>query len=194
MKNRHTHNPAAPEPTEAGEHPRRRGPHGSPRGGLHDGRHGGPRRHGRPFDYGELRLLILALIADQPRHGYELIKLIEDRFAGSYSPSPGVIYPILAWLDDVGYATVEPAPSGRKTYRLTGEGAAFLKENRQAVDDLLARTGASGRGDLPAPVLRGMENLKLALRLRLRRGPVDEDAARTIAAALDAAAQGVERS
>lgn len=63
-----------------------------------------------PSIMASLRLLILALIADQPRHGYELIKAIEERLGGSYSPSPGVIYPILSWLDDVGYATVEPAP------------------------------------------------------------------------------------
>ena len=158
-------------------------------------RHGrGPRRHGRPFDYGELRLLVLALIADTPRHGYELIKEIEDRFAGAYSPSPGVIYPTLAWADDLGYAAIEPAASGRKTYRITETGAAFLAENRALVDDILARSGEGGRGQIPPQVLRAMENVKLALRLRLRRGPVDDAMADNIAAALDAAARSVEQS
>src|ERR1700759_1689517 len=65
------------------------------------------RREGRPFDYGELRLLALAMIAEQPRHGYELMKAIEERMGGTYSPSPGVIYPTLSWLEDMGYAAVE---------------------------------------------------------------------------------------
>jgi DNA-binding PadR family transcriptional regulator len=148
------------------------------------------------FDYGELRLLILAMIAEQPRHGYELIKVIEERFGGSYTPSPGVIYPTLSWLDDMGYAVVE-GEAGRKLYRITVEGEAFLTANRAAVDELLARLGpdnANGTTNVPAPLVRAMENLKLALRLRLRRGPIDQAAAESIAAALDAAAQTVERT
>jgi DNA-binding PadR family transcriptional regulator len=148
------------------------------------------------FDYGELRLLLLAMIAERPRHGYELIKAIEERFGGSYSPSPGVIYPTLSWLDDMGYARIEAEEAGRKRYRITAEGEAFLVANRAAADELLARAGEAGRGadHVPAPVVRAMENLKLAMRLRLRRGPVDQASAETIAAALDAAAQTVERS
>jgi len=167
--------------------------------GHHDHHHGhrsGGRRSGRMFDYGELRLLALAMIGDQPRHGYELIKAIEERTGGSYSPSPGVMYPTLAWLEDMGYAAVETEPSGRKRYRITAEGEAFLTANRAAAEALFARIG-SGEGSpdgVPAPVLRGMENLKLALRLRLRRGAIDPAAADAIAAALDAAAVAVERS
>ncbi|WP_246191395.1 PadR family transcriptional regulator [Aureimonas leprariae] len=158
-------------------------------------RHGG--RGGRLFDYGELRLLILALLAEQPRHGYELIKAIEERLSGSYSPSPGVIYPTLAWAEDMGYAVADPEGGGRKTYRLTPEGEAFLAANRAAADELLSRGGMGGPGgrpDLPAPVLRAMENLKLALRLRLREGALTAGQVEAIAAALDAAAQAVERS
>ncbi len=137
------------------------------------------------------------MIAEQPRHGYELMKAIEERMSGSYSPSPGVIYPTLSWLEDMGFAAVETEDAGRKRYRLTAEGEAFLTANRPAVDALFARLG-SGSSVAPdgvmAPVLRGMENLKLALRLRFRQGPLDRDVAQTIAAALDAAAQAVERS
>ncbi len=161
----------------------------------HHGRHRG--RGGRLFDYGELRLLLLAMIAERARHGYELIKAIEERMGGSYSPSPGVIYPTLAWLDDMGYTALDAEEAGRKRYRITPEGEAFLVANRAAADDLLARTGPSGPGGadpVPAPVVRAMENLKLAVRLRLRRGPLDRTAAESIAAALDAAAQTVERS
>src|SRR5271169_6179913 len=83
----------------------------------HRKQHGRHRRHGaRPFDYGELRLLVLAMIAEQPRHGYEIIKLIEERFGGSYTPSPGVIYPTLSWLEDMGYTTVEATDTSRKRY------------------------------------------------------------------------------
>ena len=163
----------------------------------HRGHRRGGRHGGRLFDYGELRLLLLAMIAERPRHGYELIKAIEDRLGGSYSPSPGVIYPTLAWLDDMGYATIEVEEPGRKRYRITSEGEAFLAANRAAVDNLVARFGAGepeGRPSVPAPVLRAMENLKLAMRLRLQRGALDREAAEAVAAALDAAAQSVEKS
>src|SRR5262245_43980001 len=89
-------------------------------GGRHRHHHGG-RRSGRLFDYGELRLLLLAMIAGRPRHGYELIKAIEERFGGSYTPSPGVIYPTLSWLDDMGYVAIEAEEAGRKRYRITSE-------------------------------------------------------------------------
>ena len=137
------------------------------------------------------------MIAEEPKHGYELMKAVEERMSGSYSPSPGVIYPTLAWLEDMGYAAVEPEGGSRKRYRITPEGEAFLTANRASIDALYARLGAAGAtapDGMSAPVLRGMENLKLALRLRLRRGPLDPDAAQSIAAALDTAAQAVERS
>jgi len=138
------------------------------------------------------------MIAEQPRHGYELMRAIEERMGGSYSPSPGVIYPTLSWLEDMGYARVE-AEGGRKSYAISEEGKAFLTANRAAIDEVQSRMGAghnNGRHErVPAPVIRGMENLKLALRLRLRCGPVDAAAAaKQIATALDAAAQSVERS
>ena len=156
----------------------------------HRGRHGG-----RLFDYGELRLVALAMIAEQPRHGYELMKAIEDRMAGSYTPSPGVIYPTLAWLEDMSYAAGE-TEGGRKRYFITAEGTAFIEANRAAIDALFARIGAlgaEGPSHVPAPVIRAMENLKLALRLRLKRGPLDQAAAESIAAALDGAATIVEK-
>lgn len=136
------------------------------------------------------------MIAERPRHGYELIKEIGERFAGAYSPSPGVIYPTLAWLDDVGYAAIEPEAGGRKLYSVTPEGKAFLVVNRAAADELLSRAG-SGSPDqdaLPVSVVHAMKTLKLALRVRLRNGPIDQATADTIAEALDAAARTVEQS
>lgn len=158
---------------------------------------GGGRRHGRPFDYGELRLVVLAMIAEAPRHGYELMKSVEERMGGSYSPSPGVIYPTLSWLEDSGYVTAEPAEQGRKRYRITPEGEAFRAANQAAIDTILARIDQSGDGErrgAPPAIVRATENLKLALRLRLQRGAIEPATAETIAAALDAAAQAIERS
>lgn len=142
-------------------------------------------------------MLVLAMIAEQPRHGYELMKGIEERMGGSYTPSPGVIYPTLSWLEDMGYIAADTAEAGRKQYKVTAEGEAHLAAHKAAVDELLARIAgtrdAAGEG-VTAPVMRGMENLKTALKLRMRRGLLDQAAAQTIAAALDAAAQVVERS
>ncbi|NSZ60031.1 PadR family transcriptional regulator (plasmid) [Agrobacterium tumefaciens] len=165
----------------------------------HQGKHRRHGRHGgrRLFDYGELRLLLLAMIAERPRHGYELIKEIEERFGGAYSPSPGVIYPTLSWLDDMGYAAIEPEASGRKLYRITSEGEAFLVANRTAADELLSRMAAAAeRAEEPLPemVADAIRTFKLALRLRLKRGSLDDEAAGKIAAALLQAAQTVEQS
>ncbi|MGE4432187.1 MAG: PadR family transcriptional regulator [Sphingobium sp.] len=154
------------------------------------------RRGKRLFDHGELRVLLLAMIAEQPRHGYELIKAIEERMGGSYSPSPGVIYPTLAWLDDMGYVRIDAEEGNRKRYRIEAEGKAFLTANRTAAENLLSRAGRGGpqgRDAAPASLIRAMENLKLALRLRLRGGPVDPDIADRMAAAIDEAARTVER-
>lgn len=158
------------------------------------GRHRGEGHRGRLFDYGELRLLVLAMIAEHPRHGYELIKAIEERFNGSYTPSPGVIYPTLSWLDDMGYAAVDTEGTSRKSYRITEEGEAFLAANRAAADQLLTRVNIDGPREAPAPLVRAMENLKLALRLRLKGGSLDQGTIQSLAAVLDEAAQKVERS
>ena len=142
-----------------------------------------------------MRLLILALIADGPSHGYELIKTIEDRFAGAYSPSPGVIYPTLSWLEDMGYAEIDAQEGGRKLYRITKDGADFLKLKKTEAESLFARTGQQGGppAHAPAQVVRAMENLKTALRLRLRDGQFEEETVEAIAAAIDAAAREVEK-
>ncbi len=160
------------------------------------GSRGGGRRSSRVFDHGELRYVVLALIAEKPRHGYEIIKAIEDRLAGTYSPSPGVIYPTLTMLDELGHATVAES-DGKKLYAITGDGAAYLAANRATLDAALARMDGirAAHGDGPPPgIIRATENLKLALRLRQSRGPLTEEQARAIAAALDAAALAIERS
>jgi DNA-binding PadR family transcriptional regulator len=100
-------------------------------------------RVGRMLAQGDLKLLALALIAEQPRHGYELIKLIEDKTRGAYSPSPGVVYPTLTFLEEACYVTAE-AEGAKKRYTITEEGRAYLEENRDIADMVLARLAAIG--------------------------------------------------
>src|ERR1700753_2194328 len=102
------------------------------------GRHRHGRRPGRLFDHGELRLVVLALIAERPRHGYEIIKEIEDRVAGTYSPSPGVIYPTLTMLEELGHTTVAES-DGKELYTITAEGTAYIDANKAALDQALRR-------------------------------------------------------
>lgn len=165
-------------------------------GGHRHGRHGHGGRRGRLLDYGELRTVVLALIAEKPRHGYELIKAIEERSAGSYIPSPGVIYPTLTLLEELGHATVVEG-GGKKLYTITPDGEAWLAEHRAAANAALARidgVGADKSAGRTPELVRATENLKLALRLRLERGKVGEAEIQAIAAALDAAALAIERS
>ena len=162
-------------------------------GGHH--RHGGGRRGRRFFDHGDLRLVVLKLIADKPRYGYDLIKAIEEAAAGQYSPSPGVVYPTLTLLEELGYIAVSASEGPKRLFAITPVGTAFLATNQGAVDALFARMADAKaiHGDGPPPqIIRAMENLKLALRLRLSRGRPGEDEIKAMAAAIDAAAGAVE--
>ena len=107
--------------------------HGRGRHGMGFAGHMG-RRAERVFDQGDLRFVILKLISEQPRHGYEIIKAIEEKVGGAYSPSPGVIYPTLTLLEELGYVTVEAAEGGKKLYRVTEAGEAELEEKKAVVD------------------------------------------------------------
>src|SRR6266550_508074 len=102
-------------------------------------------RLGRFFDHGDLRYVLLHLIAEKPRHGYELIKAIEEQFGGAYSPSPGVVYPTLTLLEELGYVTVSTGDGAKKLHEITAEGRAFLDANRRAVDALFARMVETSR-------------------------------------------------
>lgn len=121
-------------------------------------RHGGGGRHGmrgemggggdmmragRMLAQGDLRLLALALIAEQPRHGYEIIKVLEDKTEGWYAPSPGIVYPTLTYLEEAGYVTAQ-ADGAKRLYSITAEGRAYLEENRAFVDAVLERLAAVG--------------------------------------------------
>jgi DNA-binding PadR family transcriptional regulator len=193
---RFAHGEGGAEAEERGRHGRHRGGHRGGPGHPLFGEGGGGGR-GRVFDQGELRFVLLALIADAPRHGYEIIKAIEDRVGGSYSPSPGVIYPTLTLINELGFATVSESGGGRKLYTITEEGRANLAENKPQVDAVFARmerASASTAGERSPQVVRAMENMKMALRLRLSRGPLGEEEAQAIADALDAAARAIEKT
>lgn len=139
---------------------------------LHEvtGARAGRRR--RVFDYGELRLLLLAMIAKQPSHGYELIHEIKTHFDGLYKPSPGVIYPALTWLYDRSYTHIELEKGGRKRYSITPEGDAFLRANQGGIDKLMARKPPKGKGKSPEMIVDAMAHLKNALSLRIKCDPV----------------------
>ena len=100
-------------------------------------------RAGRMLATGDLRLIALALIAEQPRHGYEIIKVLEEKTSGWYSPSPGIVYPTLTYLEEAGYVTAQ-AEGSKKPYTITDEGRAYLDQNRDFVDAVLERLAAIG--------------------------------------------------
>jgi DNA-binding PadR family transcriptional regulator len=157
----------------------------------------GAMRLGRMFAQGDLRLVILDLLAEKPRHGYEIIKAIEERLGGMYSPSPGVVYPTLTLLEELGYASITAMEGGKKLYTITEAGTAFLESNRVAVDAVLARMDAIHRtyGGGPAPeILRAMHNLQLALSVRLGKGPLTDEQIRKITEIVDAAATEIGHS
>jgi DNA-binding PadR family transcriptional regulator len=112
-------------------------------GGRHGMGGGEMMRAGRMLAQGDLRLIALALVAEQPRYGYEIIKLLEDKTAGWYSPSPGIVYPTLTYLEEAGYVTVQ-AEGAKKLYTITDEGRAYLEQNRSFVDAVLERLAAIG--------------------------------------------------
>jgi DNA-binding PadR family transcriptional regulator len=150
----------------------------------------------RVFEHGDLRLVIMALLSEKPRYGYEIIKALEEWVGGGYSPSPGVVYPTLTLLEEVGHATVSDEHGGRRLYTLSTDGRAFLEVNRKTVDAIFARidgASASRRGP-PTSVLRAMENLGHALRQRLKGRTIGDEHLRVITAALEAATKAVEES
>jgi DNA-binding PadR family transcriptional regulator len=95
-------------------------------------------RMGRKLASGDLQLLVLALLAEKPRHGYEIIRALEEKSKGFYTPSPGMVYPALTYLEEIGYATVE-ADGARKLYNITPSGHAELEKNRAVVDSMFAQ-------------------------------------------------------
>ena len=165
-------------------------------GGGGGGRGGRGRGRRRLFEAGELRLVLLKLIADQPRHGYDLIRAIEEMTHGDYAPSPGVVYPTLTMLQDMGLVEETKADGSRKVFAATAEGRAHLEEKEEEIEGLFERLEALGTDQRKAggaPIKRSVANLLSALWHRVTRGETDEQTLHDIAAILDEAAQKIER-
>ena len=159
----------------------------------HGGRGGGRRRM---FDGSELRLVLLKLIEESPRHGYDLIREIEERTGGAYAPSPGVVYPTLTMLEDMGLIEEQKTEGAKKQFAITAAGTAHLAERAEEVEALFARLGelASMRERTDgAPIRRAMGNLRAVLQHRLTASDVDSGTLHDVAAILDEAAQKIER-
>ena len=172
-------------------HRRRYGGHGFGRYGRGGGEMGPEDlRAGRMLAQGDLRLIALTLIAEEPRHGYEIIKLVEEKTADWYSPSPGIIYPTLTYLEEAGYVTAS-AEGSKKLYTITEEGRAYLEANREIVDAVLDRLSALGervnrwrqrmrgergeRGSFPPLTEAALEHLRETISKRLE-GDADAEA------------------
>jgi DNA-binding PadR family transcriptional regulator len=145
------------------------------------------------FGAGDLRYVILHLISEKPSHGYEIIKSIEERLGGAYAPSPGVVYPMLTMLEEMGYAN-STTEGTRKLYAITEEGAKALAENKAIVDALFSRIEhlkekfAKHR---PQQIERAIENLRMALGMRM--GALTTEQIHAVTDILDEATKKIER-
>ena len=163
--------------------------------GPEAGRHRRQRR-GRMFGTGELRLALLALIAENPSHGYELIKGIEEMTGGGYAPSPGAVYPTLQLLEDEGAIAEADAEGSKKPYAVTPQGEAELEERKTEVAELLRRLGRHGERTTTVrshDVFRAMGNLGSVLKNRAKAGKLDEATINTIVDMIDEMATRIER-
>ena len=148
----------------------------------------------RLFGAGDLRYVILQQIAEKPSHGYEIIKSIQERLGGTYAPSPGVVYPMLTMLEEMGHATVV-SDGARKLYTITEEGSKALAENKQMVEAIFARMNrvrTEQSNDRPQQIERAVENFRMAL--RMKTGPLTTEQIHAITDIIDAAAKQIERA
>jgi len=165
------------------------GMRGHGRGGWGRGA-GGP--GGRLLGHGDLKLLLLAMISEKPRHGYDLIRAVGEKFAGAYTPSPGAVYPLLTMLEeqDLIRATAEGT---KKLYAITQEGEAFLKENEAAVSGILTRidmmAASYSSQTAPEAVWEAWKTLKQAM--NLPRAPWTDEEANRIRSILEKAARDI---
>jgi DNA-binding PadR family transcriptional regulator len=149
---------------------------------------------GRVFEKGDLKYVILDIIEDRPAHGYEVMRALEERFRGLYSPSPGSIYPTLQMLEDLGYVAATQR-DGKKVYEITAEGRRFLEENRSSVEDIWGRVG----GGWDPEVGREMHEIKhqmMGLGSRfgreMREGRMDREKLRRVREVISKAARDIE--
>jgi DNA-binding PadR family transcriptional regulator len=165
-------------------------------GGHHGGEHGeGRGRRGRMFEGGELRLVMLLLIEQEPRHGYDIIRDIEARTGGAYAPSPGVVYPTLTLLEETGFIETQASEGAKKLYAITEAGRAELSKSRTEAEAALARLEAlRKRGEAvdAGPVFRAMTNLKAVLQQKALNS-ANKEQLFSVAEIIDEAARKIER-
>ena len=173
----------------------------------HDDRHGHPcvraehpfgggGRRERLFGSGDLKFVVLHLVAQKPAHGYEIIKALSELVGGDYSPSPGTVYPTLAMLEDLGWVSATPDANGRKEYVITAEGRQQLAAQQTDVERVLTHIGhlkSRAHARRIPEIMRAMENLKTALRLRFGDEAPEQEIARRVAEIIDRAAVEIER-
>jgi DNA-binding PadR family transcriptional regulator len=161
-------------------------------------------RAGRMLAQGDIRLIALALIAEQPRHGYEIIKVLEEKTSGWYSPSPGMVYPTLTFLEEAGYVTAQ-SEGAKKLYTITDDGRAYLEENKAFVDAVMERFAMIGlkiaqrrereaeessEDDIPRSIRGAFMDLREAVRAAWRTNP---EAKSRIIEALDRATEDLKK-
>jgi DNA-binding PadR family transcriptional regulator len=147
------------------------------------------------FEQGDLTYVILRLLDEKPRHGYEIIKELEERFGGAYSPSPGTVYPTLTMLEDMGYARAQQEEGGKKIYEITPEGKAYLAENRTTVEDIfdrIAEFGSSFFSGAMMEVNHAFKDLGRATYTTAPRHSRDAEKLRKIKEVLERAAKEIE--
>jgi DNA-binding PadR family transcriptional regulator len=138
---------------------------------------------------------MLAMLAERPRHGYDIIKALEEMTHGAYSPSPGVVYPTLTLLQEQGLADAADAEGGKKLYTVTDAGRQALEADKAQVDAIFGRLAeaAASTSHVTPRVLRAMENLRTALKLKLAQGGLTDERVSAITKIIDDAANAVER-
>ncbi len=154
----------------------------------------GPRR-GRVFEKGDLKYVILDLLKDKPSHGYEVIRALEERFRGFYSPSPGSVYPTLQLLEDLGYVSATQR-DGKKVYEITDAGLEFLQENQRSVRDIWGRVGGGWDPEVGAEFHEMKHEIMDLGRLfgrRMHEGRLDRDKLRRVREVISGAARDIER-
>jgi DNA-binding PadR family transcriptional regulator len=157
---------------------------------------GGAMRGRRMFDGGELRLVLLKLIEQGPRHGYDLIRAIEDMTGGAYAPSPGIVYPTLTLLADMELIAEQESEGARKLFAITEAGRNHLADRAEEVEALFARLGGVGamrERTSRGPVRRALGNVKSAIHGRMASADEHGELSHEIAAILDEAARRIER-
>jgi DNA-binding PadR family transcriptional regulator len=199
------------EPGDAAEPEHGGREQGGPGHGFGGHRHGGSERgfggrgpggfgrgfgegRARLFDAGDVRLVILKLLSEQPSYGYQLMKTMEQQLAGGYTPSAGVIYPTLTMLEEEGLA-VSTSENNKKVYSLTEQGAEYLESNKERIGELFERLEETGRGferGRSPEIMKAFLNLRGAVMARVSRGNVKPEQIAKITEAINAAAKAID--